>query len=495
MKLANSVAADATGPSQLSRLKGLLSCTTSADPALAFAIRNRSSQGRKCSDVLTQKRPFRVYPEVNAEAAKKTNEKIFPKFKLAFNNVGDVGESSSIINTGHDDNGMESSLLTPQTYAASEVAEQKVEETITDKASIAFAATNFDQEPQLCPELENVEAAYESAMIANAAHALADAAEKESKQSMAAMLEREKEMEWIEKHEDSNAPYFLSPRVSITDKKVQAERNQRALLQARLIMEKKAKDAAARAKALRDEMNQRALLEARLMLEKKSKEAAYAIEQRSDWMESEALAASMGAHEFTVGLASVAAASATVHASGTKECEGEKTPANQNPAAKLAATAERMIMGDDIAFDIALIEDAEEHSVDAERNTQHEENNGKGPAQKETLSGLNQWRQDYIQEIRSYVQKKGIEQTKSKLSRKVGATGQGDHTSVDANNTDNASVSIASLHSGNNAVKRALEHGLIRRMRQRRRLIFAALVVVMSRRLVLAWFGNAMRLL
>ena len=430
-----------------------------------------------------------------AATINKWNEKVFPKLNLAFDNAGGLGERASFINKGQEDNDSDSTLLTPQTYAASEDAEQKVEDNITHNAFTAFAATNFDQEPQLCPELENVEAAYETAMMANAAHAFADAAEKESKQSMAAMLEREKEMQWIQNHDDNNAPYFLSPKESVTDKKVLAEKNQRALLQTRLLMEKKAKDAAARAKAFQDEMNQRALLETRLMLEKKSKDAANAIEQRSEWMESEALAASMGAHEFTVGLASVAAASATAHASGTTECEGENVLLeNQNPASVLAATAERMIMGDDIAFDIALIEDAEEHGVDVESDTNHDKSYSEDPSQKETLSGINQWRQDYIQEIRSYVQKKGIEQTKNKLSRKFGGTGEGDNTIVDAANTDNPSASISSLESGNNAVKRALEHGLMRRMRQRRRLIVAALVVVLSRRLVLAWFGNAMRL-
>ncbi|KAL7520178.1 hypothetical protein ACHAWX_004923, partial [Stephanocyclus meneghinianus] len=437
---------------------------------------------------------FRVHPRVNAVIINKPNEKVFPKLNSAFDNAGGLGESSSIINNGHEDNGSDSTLLTPQTYAAAEDAEQKVEDTITHNAFTAFTATNFDQEPQLCPELESVEAAYETAIMANAAHAFADAAEKESKQSMAAMLEREKEIQWIQNHDDSNAPYFLSPKESVTDKKVLAEKNQRALLQARLLMEKKAKDAAARAKAFEDEMNQRALLETRLMLEKKSKEAADAIEQRSEWMESEALAASMG-HEFTVGLASVAAASATAHASGTTECEGEKVrPENRNPASMLAATAERMIMGDDIAFDIALIEDAEEHGVDVESDTNHDKNDSKDPSQQETLSELNQWRQDYIQEIRSYVQKKGVEETKNKLSRKIRSTREGDNTMVDVANTDNASASISSLASGNNAVKRALEHGLMRRMRQRRRLIVAALVVVLSRRLVLAWFGNALRL-
>lgn len=82
-------------------------------------------------------------------------------------------------------------LLTPGTYADSNSAERLVTDTVVAKAPEAFDTTDFDNEPHLSPELEDVEAAFEVALLANAAHAMADAAEKENRQSKAAMLERE----------------------------------------------------------------------------------------------------------------------------------------------------------------------------------------------------------------------------------------------------------------------------------------------------------------
>ncbi|KAL7544080.1 hypothetical protein ACHAXR_013511 [Thalassiosira sp. AJA248-18] len=95
-------------------------------------------------------------------------------------------------------------ILTPETYANSRMAERQVEDTIFRTAFEAFDSTDFAHEPHLSPELEAAEAAYEVALLASAAHGLANAAEKENQQSKAAMLEREKELAWIEKHGDEN---------------------------------------------------------------------------------------------------------------------------------------------------------------------------------------------------------------------------------------------------------------------------------------------------
>lgn len=92
-------------------------------------------------------------------------------------------------------------LLTPETYADSRSAEHRVEGIITAAAADAFRATDFAHEPHLSPELADVETCYEIALLANAAHEFADMADKENRQSRAAMLERERESEWIEQYD------------------------------------------------------------------------------------------------------------------------------------------------------------------------------------------------------------------------------------------------------------------------------------------------------
>ena len=94
-------------------------------------------------------------------------------------------------------------LLTPETYADARSAEHQVEDVITARASDAFRSTDFAHTPHLSPELEDAETCYQAALLAKAAHEFAEMAEKENKQSRAAMLEREREMEWIEKRDDA----------------------------------------------------------------------------------------------------------------------------------------------------------------------------------------------------------------------------------------------------------------------------------------------------
>ena len=319
-------------------------------------------------------------------------------------------------------------LLTPQIYAASDDAEHKVEDHILDKASTAFSATDFEHEPHLSPELESVEV----------------------------MLEKEMQ-----------TPYFMTPKIDTV------ERNQRALLEARFAMDKKAKLAAARVK----ERNQRALLAARFSMEKKSmksSETAERNELQSEWMESESLAANLG-NERNVGLASITAIQAAA------VTEKASTPVDTDePVSKLASAAEMMIMGEDADLDAT---NKQEHYND----------------QKQTIDEVNQWRQDYIQEIRNYMQKKAVEKTKRRLLKK--AAGKEANTATayaltsGSNSTHRTTSAVASFKAENSAVKRALDNGLIRRFHQRRRLIITALVMVLTRRLVLAWWGNAMRLI
>ena len=102
----------------------------------------------------------------------------------------------------------EEDILTPETYADSKMAIHEVRHTILHAASEAFDSTDFTHEPHLSPELEVAEVAFEAALLANAAHELVGASEKENRQSKAAVLEREKELELIEDHDDVNGGSF-----------------------------------------------------------------------------------------------------------------------------------------------------------------------------------------------------------------------------------------------------------------------------------------------
>ena len=339
-------------------------------------------------------------------------------------------------------------LLTPRIYATSDDAEHKVEDNIADKAFAAFETTDFEHEPHLSPELESQ------------------------------LLQDNKG--------GGESPYFMSPKATV------AELNQRALLEARIGYEVKAKAAAAKDK----EMVQRSLLAARLSMESESKDASSSAENkelRSEWMESEALAASMGAYEHTVGLGAAASSAAQTSGVTIEEAESYEAEEESKPVSKLATTAERMILGEDIALDIALIEDGGEHELETNANRDNVE---QPVERKKTVAEVNQWRQDYVQEIRNYMQKKAVEKTKRRLARKDASHESTQEADLQSTNApEKTGTAIASFKSENNAVKRVLENSLIRRMKQRRRLIITALVMVLTRRLVLAWWGNAMRLI
>lgn len=353
--------------------------------------------------------------------------------------------------------------LTPGTYATSSSAERQVDNEIEENASMAFASTDKN-EPHLSPELKDAEVAYEVALAASAAHAMADAAMKESKQSMAASLEREKEMQWIQNHEDE---------VSVADKVEKsklAEKNQRALLEARFAMENKTRQSKA-------EQNQRALLEARFEMENKAKVQSQTkveeekAEEQMDWMESEARAATMGGHEMlSINVASAAASAslAAAHAFAEVEEEEEST-VPVGAASMLAETAERMILGEDIAFEQAA--EKEEYDTALVPIVEPEE----------------------LTVLRKHVQQIAIEETKNKLLKKNG--NDEDNTAGIASSEAEGEKQTTEFNKGDNAIKRALENGVLRRVKHKRRLLAAALILVLSRRLVLLFAGNASRLL
>mmetsp|Transcript_17583 Transcript_17583/g.38068 ORF Transcript_17583/g.38068 Transcript_17583/m.38068 type:complete len:510 (+) Transcript_17583:32-1561(+) len=416
-------------------------------------------------------------------------------------------------------------ILTPATFADSRSAKHQVKDVITSKACEAFDSTDFAHEPHLSPELEDAEAAYEVALLASAAHELADMAEKENRQSRAAMLEREKELEWIEKHninsEDDDDDDGAAAR--------KAEVFQRALLAAQLSNVKSQRAS----KQRRQEEFQRSLLSARIANDAKLKAANFADERRlskEEWLGSEVRAASMGGREcLPFDVASAAASTAAENALADAEAEKngvvvaavKEDDGNDDApvaaASMLADAAERMILGEDIAYfehspespsrEIDLDEVKQRPVLevvdyDGSINFQTQLS-----VQKQVLSEVDQWRKDYAHEIRNYVQQKGIEQTKEKLSLRSSAGGDdtsvddGDNVIVDSIDatigaTPSEQLVVKDADSGNDGViKRALQRGFIRRMRQRRMLLSVALAVVVSRRLFLAYFGNALRLI
>ncbi|KAL7473215.1 hypothetical protein ACHAXS_013631 [Conticribra weissflogii] len=497
-------------------------------------------------------------------------------------------------------------LLTPQTYATSHCAESQVETDIASTASTAFASTDFAHEPHLSPELEAVETALETVVLAKAAHALVDAAEREREQSSMAVLEREREIEWIESRQglgrdeeslgvvdeteeiamsgdvemvtgksfnagasfsdtfggvtleeaevwsnddlklDKEAPFFVdsSPQ---TEDQTSSIREDNVVTEADLIMAENEFFSSTNEENdthISEELDRR--------------------ESQLEWMESEVRAACMGGQErLPFYVASSAAASAAEHALAESEAnegtismnhdgvspfhddlvaeeeevavpitleeivdspveegnteevgvenEGDLVPTT---ASILADTAERMILGEDIAYfeQTALEPDIPEPHLSVEgenegeiivmQTNQSQEN--ELAVQEEVLSEVDQWRKDYIQEIRGYVQRKGIEQTKRKMSRTARDKEVAPGTETQRGTVDNIRspesstgelvAKFSSESNGNNALQNALEKGLIRRMKQKRRLIIAAAIAVICRRLVLAYLGKPLRL-
>eukprot|EP00581_Thalassiosira_minuscula_P020076 CAMPEP_0183715866 /NCGR_PEP_ID=MMETSP0737-20130205/9944_1 /TAXON_ID=385413 /ORGANISM="Thalassiosira miniscula, Strain CCMP1093" /LENGTH=596 /DNA_ID=CAMNT_0025945035 /DNA_START=46 /DNA_END=1837 /DNA_ORIENTATION=+ len=422
---------------------------------------------------------------------------------MAYANGGSVGSSDgdgvvTTTTTESSTSSQEDDLLTPETYADSRSAKRAVKDTILSKASEAFQSTDFAHEPHLSPELEDAEAAYEVALAASAAHELAESARKESHQSRAAMLERERELEWIEQHgedggEDdadvsmgtaSKAEAFQrsllaaqftnnkatkqpqdSFRNTLLSAKTEVESFQRSLLAAQLANNK----AKALLKNQMQESFQRSLLSARIANDanvKKETSSSSAEEelQKEEWLGSEVRAASMGGQEcLPFDVASAAASSAAAHALAEVEEQEEEEEEEEAkveddvtaPAAVasvVAETAERMIVAEDIADLYQQI------ASDSK------------PQEKETAE------QPMIHDdIQSYVQQKGIEQTKEKLSLKKNTA----NTSADSSSPSSKELAPPkSTNSDNESViQKALRQGFVRRRRNGRRYIFAALAV------------------
>ena len=85
---------------------------------------------------------------------------------------------SSSLSMLPDDDKENNELLTPETYADVDIAENQVEDTIINKASEAFKSTDFEHEPHLSPELSNCELDFDELIDNTAASTKADAFQK-----------------------------------------------------------------------------------------------------------------------------------------------------------------------------------------------------------------------------------------------------------------------------------------------------------------------------
>ena len=134
-------------------------------------------------------------------------------------------------------------------------------------------------------------------------------------------------------------------------------------------------------------------------------------------------------------------------------------------------------------------------------------------AQREVLSEVDQWKQDYVSEVRKYVNRNAIQKTKERMSQRSRSVHDIDREyteSIDVADDENVDLSINTVadttptkdlqqetmnSEGDSVIKRALQRGFVRRMRQRRNLLAVSLAVVLGRRLLLAWVGNALSLI
>lgn len=368
-------------------------------------------------------------------------------------------------------------ILTPETYADSTSAEIQVEDIITTKASEAFASTDFDTEPHLAPELENCDLDFDE-LIDN--------------------------------------PTTLT----------KADVFQRKLLSEQLANSK----SSAAAKAKKMEAFHRCLLSTRIAYEMKTKESIAEAEhqRKEEWMGSEVLAASMG--KVSALHASSVVANAMAEAEHAAEEKQDEVIGESNsiiPAAAMVAdTAERMILGEDIALvehspesSMKLIQEevkqpVTEKEIVLDKDTSvHDLQQSYLSAQREVLSEVDQWKQDYVSEVRKYVNRNAIQKTKERMSQRSRSVHDIDREyteSIDVADDENVDLSINTVadttptkdlqqetmnSEGDSVIKRALQRGFVRRMRQRRNLLAVSLAVVLGRRLLLAWVGNALSLI
>lgn len=330
-------------------------------------------------------------------------------------------------------------LLTPETYADSESAENEVENIILDAASDAFQSTDFTSEPHLPPELESCEVVYDTDLVLN---------------------------------DDDPAP----------TKKSSSELFQRSLLAQQIAYNTKGKEIMAsksdeKQASKNQETFQRSLLAARIsndLAEKSQRQAEEDfIEKNSqiNWMESEVRAASLGGHEI-LPFHDVAEMGTT---------RADIADADDNDAATTNIKAAKDVVATDKAATTDYVVSTSQVTTTTEAK----------PARViEQDSALT-----------SYVIKKGVEQTKERMRQKLGYDVTSDEKSKTSEPRKKKAKGLVKKFSNEDGKKNALlqkllHSGLVQRLREPKFLILSALVIILCRSLALAWLGNpAMRIL
>jgi hypothetical protein len=328
-------------------------------------------------------------------------------------------------------------LLTPETYADSESAENEVENIIMDAASDAFKSTDFTSEPHLPPELESCEVVYDTDLVLNDDPV-------PTKKSSSELFQRS----------------LLAQQIAYNTKDIMSSKS-----------DEKQKQAVVASK--NQETFQRSLLAARISNDLAEKSLLQAeedfIEKNSqiNWMESEVRAASLGGKEI-LPFHDVAEMATT---------RADIADADDNDAATNVKASK-----DDVATDKAAATD----------------NNMVTTSQVATTTVAKPARvveQDSA--LTSYVIKKGVEQTKERMRQKLGYDVTSDERSKTSEPRKKKAKGIVKEDGKKSVMLQKLLHsGLVQRLRQPKFLILSALVIILCRSLALAWLGNpAMRIL
>lgn len=326
-------------------------------------------------------------------------------------------------------------LLTPETYADSESAENEVENIILDAASDAFQSTDFTSEPHLPPELESCEVVYDTDLVLN------DDDPVPTKKSSSELFQRS----------------LLAQQIAYNTKEIKASTSD----------EKQAVVA-----SKNQETFQRSLLAARIsndLAEKSQRQAEEDfIEKNSqiNWMESEVRAASLGGKEILPfhDVAEMATTAATNINAAEEDVATDKA----------AATAtDNVVKTSQVATTTTVAKPARALEQDSALTSYV------------IKKGVEQTKERMRQKLGYDVTSDEETNTTKEEPRKKKAKGL-----VKKFSTEDGKKS-AMLQ-----MQKLLHSGLVQRLREPKYLILSALVIILCRSLALAWLGNpAMRIL
>eukprot|EP00986_Skeletonema_menzelii_P015161 scaffold11171_cov139-Skeletonema_menzelii.AAC.4 len=334
-------------------------------------------------------------------------------------------------------------LLTPETYADSQSAENEVEHIIMDAAVEAFQSTDFTTEPHLPPELESCEVIYD-----NTIEEVVVPPREYFQRSLLAQ----------------QFAYNTKKSVSVVPEETfEASKKQEAF--------------------------QRSLLAARLNSDTANKSLLEAEEQflqkdsQMNWMESEVRAASLGAKESLPFHDSAAMATRSAELADAENMAAKTTPTASTATDQVAA-AKRKIGVTPVVADLEIAKKASRRSA-------------KQPADIEIQSYVTKKGVELTKERMR--QKLGVGTTDNKeapskgkglVVRKIEA-GKDDSVTSYLSTGEKSKVQTAFQ----SALQKLLQTGVVKRLRQPKVLIASVLLAVLFRSFALAWFGNpAMRL-